>query len=331
MLALVTGATGFVARHLVMLLTQRGFSVRATFRGTTSPPSTPSIQWVRIDDVGPDTDWHEALRDVEVVFHLAGLAHRIAAPQRQLASEYERINVLGTGRLARSAQNLARPVRIVFMSSIGAVCTTSDTVVTSTTEPHPDSIYGQSKLRAEQLLAELCRDTRLQWCAVRAPLVYGPSAPGNLARLAALAERGWPLPLGSANAPRSFAYVGNLSDALVAAALAPDAHSRCLLVADSETTSVAQLLRSIAKLRGHRSQLLPVPRGVLRFTARVIDVLRNTAADRNDSLARSVDLLFGSLVIDTQDTRRWLGWQPPFTMQEALDATFRAPPLAAGA
>jgi len=57
---------------------------------------------------------------------------------------------------------------------------------------------------------------------------------------------------------------------------------------------VSKALLTIYLSQGRDALITDVP-------PRVIDVLRNTAADRNDSLARSVDLLFGSLVIDTQD------------------------------
>ena len=50
---------------------------------------------------------------------------------------------------------------------------------------------------------------------LRPPLVYGPGARGNFARLVALVARGVPLPLGAVRNRRSLIFVGNLVDAIV--------------------------------------------------------------------------------------------------------------------
>ena len=216
-------------------------------------------------------------------------------------------------------------VRIVLLSSIGAVCTTSASIVTSRTEPNPDSIYGASKLHAERLLAQTCEGTRVEWCALRAPLVYGPGAPGNLARLVALLDRGWPLPLGRATGRRSLLFVGNLVDALLAAAAVPAAAGRVLLVADDDAVTVAELLRLIGAIRGRPARLLPVPSSWLRFAARCADALRGGESDRNDRLTRSVQLLLGALELDTGETRELLNWRAPYSLQSGLAQTFANP------
>ena len=87
MRALITGGTGFVAKHLAARLVSGGHSVRATRRGVVAPDSVEGVEWVEIPDIGPQTDWSEALAGIDVVFHLAGVAHRIAASQAQIAAE----------------------------------------------------------------------------------------------------------------------------------------------------------------------------------------------------------------------------------------------------
>lgn len=322
MRALITGGTGYIATHLARRLLAEGWQVRLTRRDGAAT-GAPGAEWTTVPDIGPDTDWTGAIDGVDVVFHLAALAHRLAASQAALEAEYERVNAQGTDRLARSLVAHGKPARLVFLSSIGAVCTTSVQPVSSSTPPHPDSAYGRSKLRAEQLLAAACEGSAVQWCALRAPLVYGPRAPGNMRRLLALADRGWPLPLGRAHARRSLIYVGNLVDALLACAREPAVASRVLLVADEQTTSVAELMRLVAELRGTRVRLLPVPVSLMRAAARLVDALRPGPADRNDRLGKSLELLFGSLVLDTTEMRKQARWRAPFTLREGMAATVR--------
>ena len=322
MRALITGGTGFVAQHLAAALHSAGHFVRATRRKSGAAEEGTRTEWIDVPDIGPQTDWSAALAGIDVVFHLAGVAHRIAASQAELAAEYERVNAQGTLQLARSAVARGGRMRIVLLSSIGAVCTTSNAVVTALTEPHPDSVYGASKLHAERLLEEACRGSVVEWCAIRAPLVYGRGAPGNLARLVRLVDRGLPLPLGRATARRSLVYVGNLVDALMAAATGPRASSQVMLVADGQAVSVAELLRMIGALRGRRVRLLPVPVSLLTGIARGVDALRGGADDRNDRLAKSVELLFGGLELDTRDTQALLQWQAPYSLRDGLAGTF---------
>jgi nucleoside-diphosphate-sugar epimerase len=331
MQTLITGGTGFVARHLTLRLLAAGHAVRATYRGELPTHTDQRIDWVRIDDVGPDTDWTRALVNVDVVFHLAGLAHRIGASQRELADEYERVNAQGTQRLAASLVARGGRARLVLMSSIGAVCTTSVAPVSETTLPQPDSLYGKSKLHAEQLLELTCGGTAVEWCALRAPLVYGPRAPGNMARLIGVVARGVPLPLGCARAQRSLLFVDNLADALLAAALSPGVASQRLLVADDETVSVAGLVRLLGELSGRGARLVPVPGALMKVAAILLDALRGRSRDRNDALVKSVELLFGGLVLDTRASCERLAWRPPYRLREGLALTLRAAANGAGA
>jgi nucleoside-diphosphate-sugar epimerase len=324
MLALITGGTGYVAGHLARRLLADGITVRLTRRPSARPmePAVDKVEWIDVADIGPDTDWRAAIDGVDLVFHLAGVAHRLSASQAALVDEYERVNARGTEQLARSLVARGGHARLVLLSSIGAVCTTSATVIGPTTVPNPDSAYGRSKLRAEQLLAQVCAGSNLQWCALRAPLVYGPDAPGNMRRLLKFA-RLRVLPLGRARARRSFVFVGNLVDALAICGSSPAVAGRVLMVADRETTSVAELLRLAADIRGESLMLLPVPLALMNGAARLADGLRPGATDRSDSLSKSLQLLFGALQLDASEFMTLTQWQPPFSQREGMAATLR--------
>ncbi len=149
-------------------------------------------------DIGPDTDWTQALRGIDAVVHLAARVHQMDDPADPslVIEAYRRINVEGTRRLAESAA-AAGVRRMVFVSTIKAVTENSgDTPVTEATPPAPETPYGISKLEGERALTEVGERTGLETVILRPPLVYGPGVGANFLRLLALCRNAPPLPAG---------------------------------------------------------------------------------------------------------------------------------------
>ena len=96
LVVLVTGANGFVGRNVSPVLTSNGMIVRQAMRKPSPHPNT-----VIIDAIGPQTDWSEALFEVDAVVHLAARVHH---PHEEHATElYRSLNTDGTLHLVRCA------------------------------------------------------------------------------------------------------------------------------------------------------------------------------------------------------------------------------------
>ena len=117
-LVLVTGATGFIGRALVPALTAAGYEVRAAVRQHARPPEIPSApEMFALGEIGPDTDWEEALKGVAAVVHLAGRTHVVKETAADPLALFRRVNIAGTERLAQMAAS--RSVhRFIYLSSI---------------------------------------------------------------------------------------------------------------------------------------------------------------------------------------------------------------------
>src|SRR5215469_13894190 len=205
MLIALTGATGFIGRHLLRELPARGFRLRVLLRRPAPVPDGASS--AVIGDLARPQNMAAALADVDAVIHSAGLAHAMSGVPED---DYRALNTEATIGLARAAQR-ARVKRFVFLSSIRAQCgPASETVLTEAIEPAPTDAYGRSKLAAERGLATL----DLDWAALRAVLVYGPGVKGNMAQLMRLARAPLPLPVGALRARRSLLALDNLTAAV---------------------------------------------------------------------------------------------------------------------
>jgi nucleoside-diphosphate-sugar epimerase len=302
---LITGASGFVGRALCEALAAADRPVRRALRATAPGAS------IAVGDIGPATDWRAALEGVQCVVHLAARTHVLKESAADPLAEYRRANVEATERLARQAA-AAGVRRLVFMSSIKVNGeATSGRPYTEADPPRPEDAYGTSKWETEQALARIATETGLQVVVLRPPLVYGPGVKGNFLRLMRLVASGTPLPLASIANRRSLVYVGNLADAVIAAADVPGAAGRTYLVADDEGVSTPDLVRAIGTALGARARLLPCPPALLELGAGL--------AGRRAEIAR----LTGSLQVDAQAAARELGWRPRVDLERGLAATAR--------
>lgn len=326
MRVLITGATGFVGRHVVRALEAQDRALTLAVRSSESvDDSTGWHQRHRIVSVGNidrDTDWSRALEEVDAVVHLAAHAHVMNPSEKDEAAFWE-TNVHGTDRLA--AQAVEAGVRqFVLMSSIGAVTASSDQRVTLDTPCQPVTPYGRSKLAGEESLRRRTRDSATAWTVLRPTLVYGRDNPGNMKRLISLVRAGLPLPLGAVRNRRSFTYVENLAD-LVAHALGHSgAANQVFLVADDGELSTVELIRKIGGATGRSTRVFKVPLVVLHGLARSLDTIASTTSRPIPRSQDAIERLSASLYVDTKHVRQKLGWSPPFGIDAALQGMLGA-------
>src|SRR5258706_5567292 len=117
---LVTGASGFVGRALRTQLQSHGCVVRAVLRKRAlveTSADMPDSESVQIGDIGPETDWADAMAGCSDVVHLAAHVHVMRRQAGDSASDFHRVNVEGSENLARQAAR-AGVRRFVFLSSV---------------------------------------------------------------------------------------------------------------------------------------------------------------------------------------------------------------------
>lgn len=311
---LLTGATGFIGRHIAQEMLVRGASVDMVVREKPRELTTAyaGCGWHVVGNINSKTDWGSTLHGVQTVLHCAARAHVMREPMADAIAAYREVNVAGTMRLAHQAA-VAGVKRFVFLSSIGVNGNQSILPFTESSTPQPHDAYAVSKLEAEQALLALAVQTGMEVVIIRPPLVYGPDAPGNFGSLVRLVQRGLPLPLGAVHNQRSLVALDNLVSLVVLCAdraRSPQAANQVFVVADGEDVSTSTLLRKVARAAGRPSRLLPVPAGWLRAGASLLG--KRAVADR----------LLGNLQVDATKARTLLGWRPVVTMDEQLAKLF---------
>ncbi|MDQ2070110.1 NAD-dependent epimerase/dehydratase family protein [Natronospira bacteriovora] len=308
MKVLLTGANGFIGRHVLEQLLAGGHQVRALSRRPVLGvgEEREGLEWQVIDDIGPETDWTDALRGVEVIIHLAGHAHRAEGGDDDTA--HERINFHGTRRLAESAAGHVR--RLIFLSSIAVHgLRESDAAIDEETPLRPASAYAESKARAEEHLASVQERGWMETLCLRVPLVVGPNAPGNLGRLQAAVARGWPLPFAGVRNQRSLLGATHLARALCGCIETPAFSRNAYVLADAEPLGTADMIRALAEGQGGAPRLWALSPALLRRTAVLLG--GSTMAEQ----------LLGSLTVNASSFRREVGdYQQQSTFEALRDS-----------
>ncbi len=169
MKVLITGATGFIGSHVADLLLERGYDVRAIAR------STSNLQWLKgkkielVDgSISNPKSLEKAMKDVEMVFHVAGLT------AARNAEEFMQGNRDGTRNMLEAAYKFAPNLqRFLHVSSLAAVrpADSPDKPVDESTLSAPITSYGISKKAAEDEVNSFAN--KLPITIVRPPAVYG--------------------------------------------------------------------------------------------------------------------------------------------------------------
>ena len=316
---LITGATGFIASHLIPVLKLQNWHIVAAIRQTKT--FLDNVEKRVINEINGNTDWTKTLQGIDTVIHLAGRAHILQEQVSNPEAEFFEVNTAGTMNLVKQSVT-AKVKHFIFISSIGAIASQSQQPLTETTLCQPDTPYGQSKLQAEKALIELATLSSMDWTIFRPPLVYGRGNPGNMERLIKLVNLGLPLPLGLVKNRRSFLYVGNLVEAISVSLVHPQGKNQVFNISDGEDISTPELITKIAQNLGKPFNLLPVPPSLLKIAGYMGDLGQKVTKKNLPVSTAIVERLLGSLVVDSNKIQTSLDWQPPYTLDQGLARLF---------
>lgn len=236
-------------------------------------------------------------RGITSVVHLAGKAHQMEPIEDQV---YFDVNYELTRQLADRARQQGVQ-QFIYISSTKVYGDDIHEVLNEQSPCAPGDAYGASKLKAEQYLQSV-GSSSFKVAIVRPPLVYGPEVKGNMIRLLHLANKNWPLPFGKSGNARSMVFVDNLIE-LLNTIIERQAEG-VFVAGDRAPLSTDQLLLLMRQQLGNRKRLVSIP-GIVRTLIKQVKPALYTR-------------LFGSFVVDNQQTNRRLDFVPPYTTEQGI-------------
>ena len=294
---LITGGSGFLGQPLVRAFVRAGYTVRAAGRHAMSFPDP--VEVVIVPDFESSIDWNPILRGVDIVVHLAGIAH---ADSRKTSSvTFDQVNRIATIELARAAKG-AGVGRFLFISSVRAQTgPSSEEAVREKDEPKPTDNYGRSKLAAELAIASM----GLPFTILRPVVIFGPQAKGNVRTLFQLASSPFPLPFKGFKTRRSLLSLDNFVAAVFFMLDNQHTVGETFLIADPAPLTLAEIFTALRKARGGSPGLIYVPPNAIRLALTLL------------GQGKLWERIGHDLVVDTTKLESF-GWHPAIETYEGL-------------
>jgi nucleoside-diphosphate-sugar epimerase len=321
---LVTGASGFVGRHLVPALARAGADVRALVRDRTRVPGAVERHAEVLTGNLVDADVvARAMEGVDLVVHAAAVTTNNVAWR-----VHEETNIEGTRVVLEQARR-AGVKRVVHLSSVivyGVGATNGGGPVAESAALPQDvdrwAYYQRSKLAAE----ELARAAEgVEVVILRPGLLYGPGQESPVKR--GLVQLGAArLTIGSGRNALPLTFVDNAVDAILLALTRPEAAGETFNVVDDDQPVAREAYRRAMTAAGDDVRLVPVPASLLSALGGWLESRAERAdADTPPRVSRfQIASATRDMRYDTAKARTRLGWEPAVSLDEGLRRTFPA-------
>ncbi len=252
--------------------------------------------------------------DVNAVLHLAGKAHDTRSKLDD--QDYYNVNTEFTKRVFDLFLNSNAKV-FILLSSVKAAAGNCPDILTEESKASPTSIYGKSKLLAENYILSKSIPENKRVYILRPTMIHGPGNKGNLNLLYKVVSNGIPWPLGSFENSRSFCSISNLNFVIRELIYREDIESGIYNVCDDRPISTVELIEIISDVLAVRIRIWKLPKVLIKYLAKVGDILQLPLnSERLEKLTESA-------VVSNLKLVEALGKQLPMDSREGITRTIK--------
>jgi nucleoside-diphosphate-sugar epimerase len=318
---LITGATGFVGKHLAEACCERRMEVRTLARPNSDTKALDKLGIkVYRGDLTDRNTVREAVQDVDLIVHCAAKVGDWGPVE-----EYRAVNVEGLRNLLEVCKGTMLQ-RFVHLSSLG-VYAARNHHGTDENEPLPQHHidgYTQSKVEAEQLALRYYREFEVPVVVLRPGFIYGPRDRTVLPKIIENLKQGRIKYIGGGKGALNTIYVGNLVEAIFLALNNPDAIGKIYNLTDDELVTKRRFLDAVAEgmdLPKPTNTLAPV--WLVRILANVMENRARRQGAKEAPRLTQARLKFLALNLDfsIEKAKRELGYKPSTPFDEGIRRT----------
>src|SRR5579864_859072 len=315
MKVLITGATGLLGGHLIRELRERGEDIRALVLPVenTDRLVEQGVEVVR-GDVTDASTLGPAVKDIELIFHLAGMM----GVWRPLA-EYRLVNVTGSENLYQAAQK-AGVRRFVHTSSHtvyglghGRFLTEEDAL-----RPDPDP-YSITKAEGDKLMRRLMQDSTIETVILRPGTFFGPYDRLHFGRMAERIKAGKGVIVGRGNNALPFCYVTDVVQGFLLATYHKDAPGNVYNITNDHPLTQQEMFNAIADAVGGVRPRLHLPYLPIYYGSIVAEKVVARITRTKPVVTQLGAMMFGSDNRHSiEKARRELGFEPKVDLRAGI-------------
>jgi len=303
-IALVTGASGRLGRHLVEALLKRNFKVRALLHAGADTNFPKKVE-IFPGDVRDIKTIEPAVTGVNFVYHLAALLD-YSAPKKKLFE----INAHGTKNMLEACVRKAHSIgRFIYCSSTAVFGKRPLEIPTNELTPcHPTDNYGASKLMAEKIVGEYKK--KLPVVIVRPAVIYGRGFTEGFFQVFKMLEKGKMRMIGSGENVIPFVHVKDVIQALLLAGEREKAVGETYIIAGGENKTQKELL----EMASNELNVKPPEEKIHHLMARLMVKFSSKTGFGDEHL----DLLASHRMFSISKAKKDLGYSPKIKLEEGV-------------
>jgi nucleoside-diphosphate-sugar epimerase len=317
---LVTGANGFVGSHLVRELLKQGYSINCLVRHTSDISSLKGLSVkIYIGDLREPESLLNPVTDVEYIFHLAAEVSEVSY------QAFIDANSLGTKNLLDAASEKAKNSlkRFLFVSSQAAAgpCDGKNPL-NETITPNPNTWYGKSKLRAEQILNSF--SPRIPFTIVRPSIVYGEREEDLTKIFPIISSRIQPK-IGILKKYFGMIYVKDLVEGIIEASKSETTLYETYFLTNPDVITAKGVVKTLAKaMEKSFGIMIPVPIFLMHVAGPVLEFIYHFSR-RRPTLTRDKARLFSGRywIATPEKAKKDFNWEAMHSLYEGAKKTVK--------
>lgn len=317
LLALVTGATGFIGGRLTeRLATEEGVRVRALVRsaGKVGRLGKLPVEIVEGDLLDPQS-LKKAVKGCDLVFHCAALVRETGKKK-----EFYQINVQGTENIVQAAVT-AGVKKFIHMSSVAVYGLNPPDGADEDTAFQPcGNLYCDTKIAAEEIVWAYHRDQGLPVVVIRPTNVYGPHSKPWTLRPIKMITSGKMMLINGGTGLCNYVYIDNLIDATLLATKRDEAIGQAYIITDGVALPWKEFFGCYARMAG-KPQMRSVPERVGKIAALGMEITSMLTGRQPKITRQAVGFLTKKACFSIEKARRELGYRPRVPLEEGMRLT----------